>query len=158
MPRKNASPGPRYEALLRLLQTAETIWSASRVFFSQWKISPSQFNILNILDREPNGLSQTELSRRLIMHRSNVTGLVDRLEARRLVKRLESPADRRVYRVVATQEGRKLIKKILPHYHRAAENVWGNFPVSRAAQLARELDRLSANAAAMAGDAIESSD
>src|SRR5438874_74225 len=38
------SPGPRYQALLQLLRTAEALWNASRNFFARWDLSPSQFN------------------------------------------------------------------------------------------------------------------
>src|SRR5258708_5027606 len=95
----------RYRASLQLLRTADTIWNASRVFFERWEISPSQFNVLNLLHSESEGLSQIELSRQLIMHRSNVTGLVDRLEKRGLVSRKEFAPDRRAYRVVLTAQG-----------------------------------------------------
>ena len=69
----------RYMALLQLLGTADSIWNASRIFFAAWNLSPSQFNVLNLLRGHPGGLTQTDLSRRLIMHRCNVTGLSDRL-------------------------------------------------------------------------------
>jgi DNA-binding MarR family transcriptional regulator len=141
-----AQPGPRYQALLHLLQTAETLWNASRVFFSRWELSPSQFNILNLLHAQPEGCSQSELSRDLIMHRSNVTGLIDRLEKRGLVRRLNEPEDRRIYRVVLTAPGRKLVAQILPHYYQAAEKVWGDIPERRAARLVEELARIGANA------------
>ena len=140
------SPGPRYQALLQLLRTAETLWNASRIFFDRWNLSPSQFNVLNLLYDQPEGCTQAELSRSLIMHRSNVTGLVDRLEARGLVQRRDNANDRRAYRVVLTVAGRKLVQQILPHYHRAAEKVWGNLSVRRANQLVAELDRVGANA------------
>lgn len=138
--------GPRYKALLQLLRTAETLWNSSRIFFARWDLSPSQFNILNVLHGEPDGLTQIELSRVLIMHRSNVTGLVDRLEERNLIRRNDNPDDRRVYKVVLTAAGRKLIEKILPEYHDAAEKIWGDFPAKRAKQLAMELAELAANA------------
>jgi DNA-binding MarR family transcriptional regulator len=143
---KSQEAGPRYQALLQLLRTAETLWNSSRVFFAQWDLSPSQFNILNVLHTEPEGLTQIELSRLLIMHRSNVTGLVDRLEQRGLIQRKDNPDDRRAYRVVLTAGGRKLIEKILPVYHDAAEQIWGNFPTKRAKQLAADLAELGANA------------
>src|SRR5580704_3179201 len=102
------TPGPRYQALIELLRTAETLWNASRVFFARWDLSPSQFNVLNLLHDLPEGCTQIELSRQLIMHRSNVTGLVDRLEARGLLRRRESPGDRRAFNVVLTPAGQKL--------------------------------------------------
>ena len=95
MEAKMDDSNPRYQALIELLQTADTVWNASRVFFGRWDLGPSQFNVLNLLHLNPAGLSQTDLSRQLIMHRSNLTGLVDRLEKRGLVQRQEVATDRR---------------------------------------------------------------
>ncbi|MGA2556490.1 MAG: MarR family transcriptional regulator [Verrucomicrobiota bacterium] len=140
-------PGPRYPALLQMLRTAENLWNASRVFFERWDLSPSQFNVLNLLRGEPDGLSQVDISRQLIMHRSNATGLIDRLEQRGLLQRRATPGDRRAYRVVLTPAARQLLARILPDYHRLAEEVWGNLPVARVSQLLDDLSRLDANLA-----------
>ncbi len=145
-------PGPKYQALIELLRTAETLWNASRVFFDQWDLSPSQFNVLNVLYEQPEGCTQVSLSRQLIMHRSNITGLVDRLEARGLVRRQESPGDRRAFNVVLTPAGRKLVLSIQPHYYKAAEIVWSGIPVERARQILGELHTISANAMTIAAE------
>lgn len=143
---QGSQPGPRYQALLELLRTAETLWNASRVFFARWDLSPSQFNVLNLLYEQSEGCTQISLSRQLIMHRSNITGLVDRLEARGLVQRQENPTDRRAFNVVLTPAGKKLVMKIQPHYYRAAEVVWSGIPVERAKQIVAELESISASA------------
>jgi DNA-binding MarR family transcriptional regulator len=140
------APGPRYAALLHLLRTADRIWNASRVFFDQWGLSPSQFNILNLIYDVAEGMTQTGLSRELLMHRSNVTGLVDRLEARGLVARREMAEDRRVYRVMVTAAGRKLMGEILPRYYEAAEEVWGDLSMAKVEQLSGGLQRIAENA------------
>jgi DNA-binding MarR family transcriptional regulator len=150
MKRKTNSPGPRYAALIQLLRTAEELWNASRVFFARWELSPSQFNLLNILTDFPDGCTQSDLSRELIMHRSNVTGLVDRLEQRGLVARRESSEDRRAWRVVLTSAGRKLLAEIYPLYYAAAEKVWGQLPATRAQKLVTELTVISENATRVA--------
>lgn len=139
-------PGPRYASLLQLLRTSETVWNASRLFFARWEISPSQFNVLNLLSGTEAGFTQIELSRHLIMHRSNVTGLVDRLEERGLVRREASATDRRTWCVVLTQDGTKLIQEILPHYYAAAEAVWGKISAARSAEMARDLAAIAAQA------------
>ena len=144
--RNRTSPGPRYQALIQLLRTAEELWNASRVFFARWDLSPSQFNLLNVLTDFPDGCTQSDLSRQLIMHRSNVTGLVDRLEERGLVNRKESTTDRRAWLVVLTPAARKLLAEINPHYYAAAEQVWGKLPAARAAQLLTDLATISDNA------------
>ena len=152
MSQKTKPPGPRYQALLNLLRTAENLWNASRALFGQWDLSPSQFNVLNLLIDEPDGLSQVEISRQLIMNRSNVTGLIDRLEKRGLLQRRPTPGDRRAYRVVLTPAARQLVDRILPDYYRLAELVWGDLPVARTRQLLDDLARLDANVTVLANE------
>jgi DNA-binding MarR family transcriptional regulator len=147
---QSVAPGPRYQALIQLLRTAESLWNASRVFFERWDLSPSQFNILNLLRGRPDGLSQIELSRELIMHRSNVTGLIDRLESRDLVERKEMANDRRAYRVVLSAKGHGLMERILPQYYKAAEEVWGRLPARKVNQLVDDLSAISQNATRIA--------
>ena len=137
---------PRYKALIELLRTADTIWEASRVFFARWNLSPSQFNVLNLLRLNPAGLSQTDLSRELLTHRSTVTGLVDRLEKRGLAARREVAADRRAYSVVLTAAGARLLRDILPRYYEDAARVWDRLPVRRAAELIADLQQVARNA------------
>lgn len=145
-----ARQGPRYRPLLQLLRTAETVWNASRIFFLKWDLTPSQFNILNLLRGSTKGLTQIELSRELITHRSNVTGLVDRLVKRRLVQRQTNPNDRRVWRITLTNSGIELIHEILPDYYRHIEELWGGTPAARATRLAKELEQLTRRAAEIA--------
>ena len=146
MPAKKSKPGPRYEPLLGVLRASEGLWEASRVFFSRWDLSPSQFNILNILAAESEGVTQVELSRMLIMHRSNMTGLIDRLEKRELVERNSVKGDRRANRICLTSEGNALVSEILPVYHAAAERVWGRTSATQAREIVSVLEEICANA------------
>jgi DNA-binding MarR family transcriptional regulator len=139
-------PGPRYHALMQLLRTADTLWNTSHRFFERWDLSPSQFNVLNLLYSLPDGLSQTELSRELIMHRSNLTGLIDRLEKRRLVERREVAGDRRAYRVVLTVTGERLLDEILPRYYQGAADLCEGLTPKHATELASDLRQLALNA------------
>jgi len=145
-----ATTSLRYTALLQLLRTADSIWNASRSFFAPWDLGPSQFNVLNLLYGLPEGLSQTELGRRLIVHRSNVTGLVDRLEKRGLVERRELASDRRVYYVALTAKGTKVMDEVLPVYHRKAEEVWGDCPAKVLSEIHAQLTQAARNAAQIA--------
>jgi DNA-binding MarR family transcriptional regulator len=151
MGQQTTAADAHYQALLQLLRTADAIWDASRNFFQQWDLSPSQFNILNLLHSNDEGLSQSELGRQLITHRSNVTGLVDRLEARGLVQRKDASADRRAYRVLVTKAGVQLMNQILPHYYRKADQVWAGVSRDRISELLSALGRVAQNASGVAG-------
>lgn len=141
---------PRYEALIGLLCASESLWNASRIFFARWDLGPSQFNVLKLLRDRPEGCTQTELGRALLVHRSNITGLLNRLERRKLIARRDSATDRRAYRVLLTAAGRKLVRTVLPHYHRAAAQTWGDLPEKRVRQIVADLGQVSRNAEASA--------
>lgn len=70
-------------------------------------LTGSQGAVLRLLATR-GSLSSAEVSRRLRVTPSNVTGLVDRLEKKGLVRRSPSLKDRRVVRIVLTEKGRKL--------------------------------------------------
>ena len=142
---RKTESNPRYEALIGLLRAAESLWNASRLFFARWDLGPSQFNVLKLLHDQPEGCTQTELSRALLVHRSNITGLLNRLERRKLIARRDSATDRRAYRVLLTAGGRRLVRRILPHYHRAAVEVWGDLPEKRVRQIVADLGQVGRN-------------
>jgi DNA-binding MarR family transcriptional regulator len=60
------------------------------------------------LERESEGLTMGELSRRMMVTGGNVTTIVDQLEKEGLVKRLSLAGDRRAYRVCLTEAGRTI--------------------------------------------------
>lgn len=70
-------------------------------------LSGAKFMALSKLAEAEEPVSLTELAGRLICVRSNITQLVDRLEADGLVKRVEDPKDRRSVRAALTPLGRE---------------------------------------------------
>ena len=66
---------------------------------------------------ERDGVPIGVLAEAMQCHGSNVTGMVDRLEARGLVARQPSTADRRVKFVALTDEGRALRGEVLAVAH-----------------------------------------
>jgi DNA-binding MarR family transcriptional regulator len=71
-------------------------------------LTGAQARLLGLLSLEP--LPMRRLAQKLKCEPSNVTGIVDRLEARGLVERRPDPADRRVKLAVATEEGRRVAR------------------------------------------------
>lgn len=67
-----------------------------------------RFDLMAQLERAPEGLKMSELSRRMMVTGGNVTGITDQLAAEGLVDRVDVEGDRRAYRVRLTPKGRKL--------------------------------------------------
>lgn len=73
----------------------------------RFDITLPRFDMMAQLDREPQGLKMSELSRRLMVTGGNVTGLTDQLVAEGLVTRRGIPGDRRAYNVRLTPKGKR---------------------------------------------------
>ena len=86
-------------------------------------LTGAQARLLSLLSLEP--LPMRRLAQKLKCEPSNVTGIVDRLEARGLVERRPDPADRRVKLAAATQEGRRVARGLRESLNFAREPLAG---------------------------------
>ncbi|MDO8187245.1 MarR family transcriptional regulator [Conexibacter sp. JD483] len=103
---------------------------------------PPHVGILQLVAREP-GQSQQALSSKLGIPANRLVGLIDELEARELIRRERTPADRRAFALQLTPEGEQMTARVraLGAEHEAAILA----PLSRAErdQLAAMLRRLA---------------
>ncbi|WP_432139262.1 MULTISPECIES: MarR family winged helix-turn-helix transcriptional regulator [unclassified Streptomyces] len=86
-------------------------------------LTGAQARLLGLLCLEP--LPMRKLARRLKCEPSNVTGIVDRLEARGLVERRPDPADRRVKLAAATADGCRVARELRESLRFAREPLAG---------------------------------
>jgi DNA-binding MarR family transcriptional regulator len=92
---------------LRLLSATTRIEDTIRQRLrEQFGITLPRFDLMAQLEREPQGLSMSELSRRMMVTGGNVTSIVDQLEKEQLVQRQMQLADRRSFTVNLTEAGR----------------------------------------------------
>jgi len=100
---------------------AEEAWALVRTLLRQQRrqflIAASELDLhpaqAGALLQLASPLPMNELAALLACDNSNVTGLIDRLEARGLVTRQASPHDRRVKHVVLTEAGRRQRERLL---------------------------------------------
>lgn len=78
---------------------------------NQFNITTSQMSVLRLLDTK-KGVRFTELSKRVLRSKSAITRIVDQLEARGFVKRIDDPHDRRAAGVLLTANGAKSREEI----------------------------------------------
>lgn len=116
---------PGHEVALSLLLTREYV---ARLFeeglYEPEGLSDQQFNVLRILKGGPrDGYLVKEIRGRMIYRFADVPRLVNRLEARGLVKRCENPADRRGSRVQITPKGLALEAKMRDRHDALCQQV-----------------------------------
>jgi DNA-binding MarR family transcriptional regulator len=101
------------QSILRLedeLMHHRAVWDAGP--WLELNMSTPQLKALLLISEE-EGIRMRELARKLGGSFSNATVLVDRLVDRGLVERLAEPQDRRVVLVRATEEGQRLIERLV---------------------------------------------
>lgn len=102
---------PAHDALMeRLARAAAGYYRDLTAAAAMHGLTMTQAKMLILLRQQP--LPMRALAGRLACDASNITGLVDRLEARGLVSRHADAADRRIKNVVATEEGREAVRLI----------------------------------------------
>jgi MarR family transcriptional regulator, organic hydroperoxide resistance regulator len=93
-----------WELLWRVMQENKPRFMA---LAQEMGLAPMQLHALRLI--EPgDGVPMSSLAGKLFCDASNVTGIVDRLEARGLIERRPSATDRRVKLLVLTEEGARL--------------------------------------------------
>jgi len=93
--------------LVRLLLAAAAVESQLEAAVATTGLSLSKFAVLDQLVKAGEPLPLTRLAERLSCVKSNITQLIDRLEADGLVERVDDPKDRRSVLAAMTREGRR---------------------------------------------------
>ena len=79
-----------------------------------FEITPEQYLILSIIMDSGGEFYQRQISEITYKDRPNVTRIINILEEKGLVKRIEDVNKRKVYKIAVTKEGIELRKKIQP--------------------------------------------
>lgn len=103
----------RLRLWLRLLTSTTLIEQDIRNRLREdFKTTLPQFDLMAVLYREPEGVTMSELSRRLLVSNGNITGLADRLEKNQMVKRWSPSNDRRTSIIGLTDKGKKAFSEM----------------------------------------------
>lgn len=128
--------------VLNLLRTHSYLSPFIDAGLRQQRLTAAQFNALLVLRAAgDDGLLMSEIGKRLVVTRSNVTGLVDRLERQGLVARC-AHRDRRATVVRLTDSGAKALKRTLPQHARMLAELTGCLGVRDKQTLIRLLTKL----------------
>lgn len=107
---------PREPALATLRELArcfQAFEAYSAAHIRTLGLTPPQFDIVATLGNTA-GMSFKELGEKTLITKGTLTGVVDRLEARGIVRRVGSAEDRRSTRVELTAAGATLFEQVFP--------------------------------------------
>lgn len=82
----------------------------SKKIESETGLTGSQLWVVKILE-ESSPMKISDLARRMYLNPATMVGLLDKLEAKKLVNRVRSAEDRRVVYIELTEQGRELVNR-----------------------------------------------
>lgn len=103
------------DAFIKLLRATDSVKKRIDRHETTKEIGATQFGTLEML-YHLGPVHQKEIGKKLLISKSNVVAVVDRLEASQLVRRERSLDDRRCIFVHLTDQGRALIGEVLPRH------------------------------------------
>jgi len=118
-----------------------------RFFETQMKkydITPPQFEVLLTLWNE-DGIVLSELGRRLSRDGPTITGIIDRMEKKKLVVRKRSMRDRRVIQVYLTPYAWEIKENLMKMQLEAGKDITSNFTEQDIKALEEMLQRILTN-------------
>jgi DNA-binding MarR family transcriptional regulator len=137
-----------HEALMGVWWTGILLKKQAKQFFSNFLSSEAQFNIMMVLKYAAKPLTQSELGEQLLVDKSNITGLLDRMEKVGLIRRLSVPEDRRCYHIDLTESGRAILEKVEQPYRNYVKKLMATFSAQEIDDINRYMARLEKAVAA----------
>lgn len=148
MTTQSAIPGPRDPRLETwrsfLVAHAQIRRQLERELQAEQSLGLGEYEVLLLLARATDRqLRMSELADRLVLSRSGVTRLVDRLEAEALVERTSCDTDRRGSWATLTDAGHARLRRAAPtHLRGVGEHFLDRIPPAELDALQRTLDRV----------------
>jgi DNA-binding MarR family transcriptional regulator len=113
------------QSVIWLFRAYSAVAGAQAAVLRPYGLSPSAFNVLMALSNTPERLLEPcELAERLLVSRPSMSGLLDTLEGKGMVRRRVHPQDRRRVLVSLTDEGARLATRALRPVHAELEEVF----------------------------------
>lgn len=134
------------EALLNLMRTADCIDRAFQHRTREWGITGTQYNVLRILrGAQPDGLPCSAIGDRMITAEPDITRLLSRLKALKLIRQQRDRLDRRVVVTQISESGLELLRKMDPVIQRMPKELLSRLSASDHREMIRllELARLN---------------
>ena len=144
---------PTQEAVVGLLRTTDRVRRALAGVVEPRGVTLQQYNVLRILrGARPRGLPTLEIATRMVEHAPGITRLLERLQAKALVRRQRRAEDRRQVMCRITPAGLRLLTGLDAGLQQADESALGMLSRRELRRLIALLDRIRAAPASNKGE------
>ena len=97
------------------MQTSKAVQERMRLELTKKKLSITEFSVLEVLYNKGRQTIQ-QIGNSILVSSGSMTYVIDKLEQKGLLNRIDCPNDRRAIYIVLTDEGFDLMEKIIPKH------------------------------------------
>ena len=101
---------PHLKLVRPLVEAYLAFWRNDSRHIRSLRLTPSQFDVIATLG-DTDGMTCSELSAKTLVTKGTLTGVLDRLVSKRLIKRDAVSTDRRYTKISLTSKGEALFRK-----------------------------------------------
>jgi DNA-binding MarR family transcriptional regulator len=124
------------------LRTADFFERAIQQKTRAWGVTSTQYNVLRILrGAGAEGLTCSAIGERMITAEPDITRLLGRLKALKLIRQRRDKHDRRVVRTQIAESGLELLKKMDPEIQASPKEMLAHLTAAETTELIRLLEK-----------------
>ena len=130
------------QAYLELMQTSKAIQDCIKAEMMDNKLNITEFSVLEVLYFKGKQTIQ-QIGKSILISSGSMTYVIDKLEQKGLLNRIDCPNDRRVIHVVLTEDGMNFMKKIMPNHRDLIDNMFGDLTDQESQTMVKLLKKVS---------------
>ncbi len=111
--------------LVVMLRAAQTIEDLVKKDMKRYGINPTEFAVLELLYSKGEQPIQ-KIGKKILLASSSITYVIDQLEKKGLVQRIDCPADRRSKLVSITDKGKKFMEEAFHKHKKKIEELFSH--------------------------------
>lgn len=111
--------------LVVMLRTAQTVEDLVKKDMKGYGINPTEFAVLELLYNKGEQPIQ-KIGKKILLASSSITYVIDQLEKKGFVERLDCPDDRRIKLASITDKGKEFMNQAFPKHEKSIEEIFSN--------------------------------
>jgi MarR family 2-MHQ and catechol resistance regulon transcriptional repressor len=124
------------------MQTSKAIQDCIKIEMMNNKINITEFSVLEVLYFKGKQTIQ-QIGKSILISSGSMTYVIDKLEQKGLLNRIDCPNDRRVIHVVLTEDGMNFMEKVMPNHRALIDNMFGDLTDQESETMVKLLKKVS---------------
>lgn len=140
-PSQQAAKEPFLSVLRELARTYQAFSSFDENYIRQLDLTVPQYDVICTLGNTP-GMMMGQLAEKTLVTKGTLTGIVDRLEKKGLVRREVPPDNRRCFIIVLTPAGEQVFEDVFPTHINCLKQRFSHLSTEQLQQIQTSLQQL----------------